>query len=101
MPTKKKSEQETETVNAAEIHRVRAADFRSRYANSARLQASIYDFTLTFGQISNDREKLECEEYAEIVMSPQHAKVLLQILQRNVAGYEEKFGELQIPEGMS
>jgi Protein of unknown function (DUF3467). len=102
MALKKKAEDaDHEVMSGSDIPHHRAADYRSIYANSARLRTSLYDFSFVLGEISADDDKLECEDRVQIVMSPQHAKVLLAILDRNVRAYEEKFGQLELPEGLS
>jgi Protein of unknown function (DUF3467) len=101
MPSKKKAAVESETVSGAEIRRRKAADFRSLYANSAQVRTSFYDVSLVFGEISPEGDSIECEEHVQIVMSPQHAKVMLQILDRNLRTYEERFGVIDLPEGIA
>jgi Protein of unknown function (DUF3467) len=36
------------------------------------------------------------EEQVQLIMSPQHAKALLQILAKNVKKYEDEFGVIQL-----
>ena len=45
-------------------------------------------------------EVLRVFEKLSIVMSPQHAEMFLQVFQRNLGRYEEKFGEIKLPPGI-
>lgn len=54
------------------------------YTNRVSIAVGIYDFTLRFGLQSDD----EIDEQARIIMSPQHAKTLLQMLSESIEDYE-------------
>jgi hypothetical protein len=45
-------------------------------------------------------EVLRVFEKLSIVMSPQHAKMFLQVFQRNLGRYEEKLGEIKLAPGI-
>lgn len=61
----------------------------------------ILDFKLTaprFDQADNDSQHTIITEHNAVVMQPQMAKMLLQLLEENIENYEEKFGEIEIPD---
>ncbi len=49
-------------------------------------------------QVEGSTEHTVITEHDAIVLQPQMAKVLLNLLEQNIANYEEKFGEIEIPE---
>lgn len=68
------------------------------YSNSVNFAFSIYDVTLSFG-LSN----VEPNDYHNLVnikMSPQHAKVMSLLLQKNIEKYEHDIGEIVLPEDL-
>ncbi|AQS04181.1 DUF3467 domain-containing protein [Clostridium beijerinckii] len=72
------------------------------YCNLASIETSNYDFRFNFGRIKEsgataiDAKKVEEYMDVEIVMSPQHAKALLQNLSQNLAMYEDTFGTINV-----
>lgn len=75
-------------------------DSISIYTNSVNLAFGYYDFQLLFREQypSFDGEETEYSNYARIVMSPQHAKILNMILEKNIALYENEFGDINVSE---
>jgi len=65
------------------------------YSNVARISNSLHDFTIDFGVFIPEKETFEVLE--RIRLSPNHAKVFLQAFKENVANYERKFGEINVP----
>ena len=100
MAKKKRTNGEAEIIEGGEIEHHLSPDFHSVYANSARVRTSFYDFSIVFGEISAVDDKLEREERVQVVMSPQHAKALLKVIEKNVAAWEERFGAIELPEGL-
>lgn len=49
-------------------------------------------------QVDGNTEQTVITEHNAIVLQPQMAKVLLNLLEENIANYEEKFGEIEMPE---
>lgn len=49
-------------------------------------------------QVDGSTEQTVITEHNAIVLQPQMAKVLLNLLEENIANYEEKFGEIPMPE---
>lgn len=66
------------------------------YANTVRVEATVYDFALRFGVLSQGQEA----EHVVVRMSPQHAKSVLILLQRFMSRYEADIGPVQLPEKM-
>lgn len=65
------------------------------YANNTKLRASLFDVMLDFGVVVNmDDESIAIQDAVTVMMSPQHAKVFLRILDKHIRDYEAKFGRL-------
>lgn len=73
---------------------VRTPEYKVIYTNAASTAMSPWDLSITVGQVSNEST---INEIATIVMSPQHAKVLLRHWAANVERYEQIFGEISDP----
>ncbi len=72
-------------------------DYRERYANSVQLRASLYDFFLQFGIVSQAApDMVTIENFQGIFLSPQQAKALANVLQQNIQQYEAAFGEIRL-----
>ncbi|HHW07478.1 MAG TPA: DUF3467 domain-containing protein [Clostridia bacterium] len=65
----------------------------SVYCNSLSVGFSLYDFEIILREKFNNNEK----QLGIIKMSPQHAKVFAQILNDNIAVYENIFGPIPEP----
>lgn len=80
------------------IERVRSESYLSVYASSAQLRVTLFDIQIAFGQILDATErKIKFEDQVNVTMSPQHAKVLANLLVVNVANYEKQFGKINLP----
>lgn len=75
-------------------------DVISIYTNSVNLAIGYYDFQLLFREQypSFDGKDTESTNFVRIVMSPQHAKILNKILEKNIIQYEEEFGDINVSE---
>ena len=72
-------------------------DYRDGYANSVQVRMSVWDFFLVFGTMSQQNaDELTVKNFQGIYLSPQQAKALLGVLQQNVTGYENAFGEIKL-----
>jgi len=72
-------------------------DYRENYANSVQVRASLWDFFLTFGRISQTApDAVQIANFQGVYLSPQQAKALLNVLQQHVSQYETAFGELKL-----
>jgi flagellar protein FlaG len=79
-----------------------SSDYREGYANSVQMRVNIWDFFLIFGTLQQQSEtQVEIRNFQGIYLSPQQAKALLGLLQQNVAGYENAFGEIKLDPRMA
>jgi flagellar protein FlaG len=70
-------------------------DYRDSYANSVQVRLSVWDFFLIFGTLSQHvPDEVNIDNFQGIYLSPQQAKALLNVLQHNVAQYEQTFGPI-------
>jgi hypothetical protein len=77
------------------IEFVRAADFKSYYANNSGVHVTQWDFALRFGRLLDPSDGItRVEQHLEVSLSPQHMKALISMLQHQLRGYEEKFGAI-------
>lgn len=68
------------------------------YANNTTVSITPWDFAFQFGTIAEISEKkLKIQEQAFVYMSPQHAKVFLGLVARQVKLYEEKYSTIPEP----
>jgi flagellar protein FlaG len=73
------------------------ADYRENYANSVQVRASLWDFFLSFGLVSQTTpDAVQIRNFQGVYLSPQQAKALLNVLQQHVTQYESAFGELKL-----
>jgi len=69
------------------------------YANSVAVAHTLFDFQINFIEaIVRGDQQTSSDLFATIIMSPQHAKLFVKSLERNVQMYEESFGEIKLPE---
>src|ERR1044072_5079367 len=67
------------------------------YANNTLVTTSLYDVKFVFGQIINqDGNKLMVDPEVMFFMSPQHAKVLVGMIERQLKVYEERNGPIPV-----
>ena len=75
--------------------------FLSFYANDTVFEVSPWDVRMTFGVIKTPPTKgsptAVIESVAEVRMSPQHAKKMLEVLLGQLVGYEKRFGPIPQP----
>jgi hypothetical protein len=67
------------------------------YCNVIQIEASNYDFNFNIG-IKKNRNKPMCDEDIDfkIIMSPQHAKILLKSLSEVINNYEKMLGNINL-----
>jgi hypothetical protein len=79
-----------------------SSGFTSLYANDTQIQISPWDFRLMFGVISEapslNNLTYRIEMVGEVRMSPQHAKRVAEILERQLKLYEESIGPIPTPD---
>jgi len=84
------------------IKLVSAPEYRENYANSVQVRVNVWDFFLVFGTLQQQTEaQVEVKNFQGIYLSPQQAKALMAILQQNVSGYENAFGEIKLDPRMT
>jgi Protein of unknown function (DUF3467) len=84
------------------VKMVNAPDYRESYANSVQMRVNVWDFFLAFGTLQQQSEtQVEIRNFQGIYLSPQQAKALLGLLQQNVSGYENAFGEIKLDPRMA
>jgi hypothetical protein len=72
-------------------------DYRESYANSVQMRVNVWDFFLVFGTLQQQTEtQVEIRNFQGVYLSPQQAKALLGLLQQNIVGYENAFGEIKL-----
>ncbi len=64
------------------------------YSNFVLIAHSASEFILDFARILPGLPKAKV--FARIVMTPQHARLLLNALEDNIKKYEEKFGKIKV-----
>jgi hypothetical protein len=79
------------------IKLIQDSEYRENYANSVQVRVNVWDFFLVFGTLQQQTEsQVEVKNFQGIYLSPQQAKALMAILQQNVTGYENAFGEIKL-----
>lgn len=75
-------------------------DVITLYTNSVSLAVGYYDFQFLFREQypSFNGEGTDSVNSVRLVMSPQHAKILNIILENNIKGFEDEFGDINISE---
>lgn len=67
------------------------------YSNAVSISASVYDMVLDFriGSLNEETKPL-----VRLRMSPQHAKAFFILLEKHIRGYEQVFGDINLPEDL-
>jgi hypothetical protein len=73
------------------------------YANNVQILPSSVDLTFVFSQLvltpgeaPTDPPNVSEALVQRLIMSPQHAKLFLQLLQQNITRWEQQFGEIGV-----
>ncbi len=72
------------------------AELEAVYANLAVIRHSSSEVVIDFIRQMPDQPRAKV--YARVVMTPMNAKLLHRALGENLTSYEEKFGEIHLPE---
>ena len=76
---------------------VNAPEYREHYANSVQLRTSLWDIFLMFGTVNQTSpEAVTINNFQGVYLSPQQAKMLMNVLVQNVQQYEATFGEIKL-----
>ena len=88
---------EAKEWGATDIKPIAAPNMVSVYANNANVGFSNWDMWLTFGEIMGEEGgQLVVAQKARVVMSLQHAKAFIDLVNTNLAAFEKQFGEIKI-----
>jgi uncharacterized protein DUF3467 len=66
---------------------------QGQYVNFANIIHSPSEFVIDLGRIVPGREDVKV--YSRVIMTPLHAKQLLEALAQNISLFEQKFGEIR------
>ncbi|MGZ8832536.1 MAG: DUF3467 domain-containing protein [Thermoanaerobaculia bacterium] len=67
---------------------------QGQYVNFANIIHSPSEFVIDLGRIVPGRNDVKV--YSRVIMTPLHAKQLLQALAQNISLFEQKFGEIRV-----
>jgi hypothetical protein len=67
---------------------------QGEYINFANIIHSPSEFVIDLGRVVPGRPDVKI--YSRVIMTPLHAKQLLDALAHNIALYEQKFGEIRV-----
>jgi hypothetical protein len=95
MPTTKHIQKAKPTKERV-VEITQGTPFVSTYANNAQVQVNYFDFRISFGELSAiTPNKVTITNKMQIIMTPEHAKLLSAILNANVEIYEKQFGAIR------
>ncbi len=74
----------------------RSSDFVTQYINNTQFGYSNWDVQMACGrvEISRDGEHNYIDEVVLLIMTPEHAKAMLNALKANLEGFEKEHGEI-------
>jgi hypothetical protein len=72
---------------------------QGEYINFANIIHSPSEFVIDLGRMVPGRPDVKI--YSRVIMTPLHAKQLLEALGHNISLYEQKFGEIRIEAGQT
>jgi len=86
-------------ANAIRVISGDTAELPLTYVNSMSINASVVDFQFVLSNqiVDNHKKEIILKELHRIVMSPQHAKAVLNLLGKQIEEYENRFGTIIIP----
>jgi hypothetical protein len=70
---------------------------QGEYVNFANIIHSPSEFVIDLGRIVPGRNDVKV--YSRVIMTPLHAKQLLEALAQNISLFEQKFGEIRVEAG--
>ena len=76
---------------------INAPDYREHYSNSVQIRTSLWDMFLMFGTVNQTSpDAVTILNFQGVYLSPQQAKMLMNVMQQNVQQYEATFGEIKL-----
>jgi len=100
-PQRLKSNGANTATKPAEVAFVRAADFRSIYANFVRVNFNAFEVSVLFGHagvIPEQQDRVAVEMTTRVTMDVIEAKLLIQMLTSTITNFENKYGQVAIPD---
>jgi hypothetical protein len=97
MSISKKNGQHKQIPTPPPMNLTRADDFNSYYCNYAQVGFTALDVSMTIGEAVGGVQ-VSVEERARVFFSPAQAKIVAEIFAYVVKQYEQKFGEIVVPE---
>lgn len=97
------NQEDSERLSVTMAHRkdqlrARTERFQSVYANNLAVSFSTFDTSIIFGEIIGEHEgQPVIEEVLKVNMSRELAKALSGLLNQHLSAWEERFGEIKIP----
>jgi hypothetical protein len=80
----------------AAVNRTRSDRYATIYTNNVQVGISLYDVRLFLNDVvSASKGRIDVEEQAVVVMSPEQARDVSEALNRALAQYEERFGPIR------
>lgn len=80
---------------SVQVPTTRSADFKTLYVNGARTAVTPYDIRAVFSALNdNFAQEPYAEEQIAVVVSPQLARVFLDLWSQAVQNYEKNFGPI-------
>jgi hypothetical protein len=94
----KKARLELGLRNATDQKSEKGDNFTKIYANNAVMSLSLWDMSLTFGEIIDSTPEGEpiVEQKVKVNMSKEFTKALSNVLSANIAEYERNYGEIKL-----
>ena len=84
------------------INLTTTAEYRDGYANSVQVRMSVWDFFLVFGTMNQPNPaQIDIQNFQGVYLSPQQAKALANVLNHNLAQYEQTFGPIALEPGQA
>ena len=72
-------------------------DLKNTYSNVVFMNYNQSEIVVDFGRILPAIPVATV--YSRVILTPQHTKRLMQLLDRNITKYEQKFGEISLKKG--
>lgn len=94
----------TDTVSHGTVSQIEAVfqpapDFKLIYVNFIQSAFSPLDVALTLGEVTGaDGDKWVVQTKTRVTMTPVEAKIFQGIISNTIKNYEDKFGEIVVPE---
>jgi hypothetical protein len=80
----------------ATVNRTRSDRYATIYTNNVQVGISLYDVRLLLNDVvSASKSRINVEEQAAIVMSPEQARDVSEALKHALAQYEDRFGPIR------